>query len=360
MVLALGGVVVWLWGGSLAERGAALLIGASSVVFWLPVRDVAQHFGFGGAAGAMGDSGAPLPSSWLEVIAESRSLWSDPLSRTVGDLTVGVLLVPIALLLWGLQALRPARSPMLWVPITATTVVLAMALTQKRYIYYLAPLVAIAAGDLVNRAARRTRSPLAVTTVALALLLAPSWSRFLALGDTGPAGGLDVIATLERLAALDPPPIDPLVAARGPAGEVEGILAPWSLGHFVTLYAQRPAVSDNFGYGFLRQADVYSAPAADDARVAALLRDWRCRYVVTGDLRPVLRTYARGAGRDLPVEQMWSERVHRSTSERPLPYLKLVLTSETGLPDGDRIVPLLKVFAVVDPTLPGSAPHSRP
>jgi hypothetical protein len=82
--------------------------------------------------------------------------------------------------------------------------------------------------------------------------------------------------------------------------------------------------------------------------VAALLRAWRCRYVVTGDLRPVLPTYASAVGRELPVEQMWSDRVHRSASERPLPYLELVLTSETGVPDGGTILPRLKVFRVVE------------
>jgi len=48
-------------------------------------------------------------------------------------------------------------------------------------------------------------------------------------------------------------------------------------------------------------------------------------------------------------EQTWSERVYRSTAQRPLPYLELVLSSETVVPDHSATMPLLKVFRVVEP-----------
>ncbi|HET9227406.1 MAG TPA: hypothetical protein VFR31_12115, partial [Thermoanaerobaculia bacterium] len=151
-----------------------------------------------------------------------------------------------------------------------------------------------------------------------------------------------------RLGALDPPPGDPLRPDTVRPGEVEGVMAPWAVGHTVTLLTRRPAAADNFGYGFHRQARLLTTPPEEDAEAFRLLRETRCRYLITTDLRPVLPAYAAAVGRTgLPPEAMLAVRVHESDSPQPLPFLRLVLVSESVWPAPDgRLVPRWKIFRV--------------
>jgi hypothetical protein len=334
------------WGPWVAGAGALALF-----ALWPPVADGARHL-LSATAGATAASGAYLaaPREWLELIAEYQPLWRLGAVAVLRDLGWGLLVVPVALVAWAATVLRRrgGAPPAYTLALAATVMVLAMALAQRRYTYYLAVGIALAVGWAVAAAHRRWG---AKPAAALALVvLVSALPGLAALRHTGAAAGWDVFRTLEQLARLDPSPADPFRPRRVAPGEVAGVLAPWSLGHLVPLLTGRPSVADNFGYGFHRQAWVLAAPPTADAEVAEALRRWHCRYLVTTDLRPLLLRYARAAGwPPAPVEQSLAVRIHESFAERPVPFLETVLVSETAtVTHAGTLAPRLRVFRVLE------------
>jgi hypothetical protein len=227
-----------------------------------------------------------------------------------------------------------------------------MALAQRRYVYYLAPLVAIALVDLATLLSGRRR--VLAGAVALAALL-PVATGISELRAAVGAPGLDLLTTLARLGQLDPPAGDPLRPVEVVPGSVEGVMAPWSIGHLVTIFARRPAVADNFGYGFAEQARFFTTPSSEDAAAYEQLARLRCRYVVVTDLRPVLAASAAAAARPgAALDDTLAVRLERSRAARPLPFLRLVLVSESAFPDArGEPQPLVKVYRF-EPSVPGS------
>jgi asparagine N-glycosylation enzyme membrane subunit Stt3 len=218
-----------------------------------------------------------------------------------------------------------------------------MALAQRRYVYYLAPLVAIALVDLAALLSLRRKVLAGVVAFAALLPVAAGISELRAAVS---APGRDLLTTLARLGQLDPPGGDPLSPGEVSPGSVEGVMAPWSIGHLVTIFAKRPAVADNFGYGFVEQARFFTTPSREDASAYEQLARLRCRYVVATDLSAVLPEYAAAAARPgVALEDTLAMRLERSRAARPVPFLRLVLVSESALPDerGDPL-PLVKVY----------------
>ncbi len=209
--------------------------------------------------------------------------------------------------------------------------------------------MAIALAACALWVARRLSKPwIAVTFIALAFL--PSIGELRALRFVRGAAGEDIVRTLTELRQLDPPGRDTRLVSEIEPGEIQGVLAPWSLGHLVTLFTGRPALAANFGYGFGRQAKVYTATPEMDAEVGLWLAEWQTRYVITTDiLGPVLPEYAEAADLPPPVPgSTWVERVHASQTRNPLPYLTLALTSRSGSVDQNgSFRPRLKIWRVV-------------
>ncbi|HUM02936.1 MAG TPA: STT3 domain-containing protein [Thermoanaerobaculia bacterium] len=307
----------------------------------------------------------------VRVIAESHPLFDGPpgpaLARAVSELSAGLLVLPPAVVLWlaplgrwhGPVARRRLAGRLLVVLFAATCLVLT--LVQRRNVYYLALFTALALGQLLGaafvHASRRLRrrrpgvsARLAAGSLAFVLLvlLGPlpglgALERFRAYAS---APGPDLLDLLGRLRTLDPPGADPAALPPPAPGAIPGVMAPWSMGHFVTALAERPAAADPFLYGFRRQARLFSS--VDDAEALAILRASRVRYLITTDLRPVLARYAEAAGRPpAPPDATFAVRVHESADERPVPFLFRVLDSRTAArsPDG-RIVPRFRVFRV--------------
>ena len=293
-----------------------------------------------------GATGAYLayPKEWLELIGEYRPLLGRGLAPSFAQLSAGWLILPVAWGFWLAEARRGGeRRGALLVLLCASPPVLAMALAQRRYVYYLAPLVAIALADALVRLARRRRDVAVAAAIVALLPIAPALADLRAAPG---APGQDLLRTLTRLAQLDPPAGDPLRPDQVEPGTIEGVMAPWSIGHLVTLYAARPTVADNFGYGFSEQALFFTTPSGEDESAKRQLELLRCRYVVTTDLRPVLGPYAAAAGRPgVAIEDTLAMRLHRSRAERPLPFLRLVLISESAFPDerGEPL-PLVKIY----------------
>lgn len=331
-------------------RIAAVAAGLGSLA-WEPVRHGVEHLLSRTPDSAVVAGGyLSYPAEWLKLIAEYRPLFAGGFGPPLAQLSAGLFILPVVLVLWGRRAWKaePGTATRgIFLLLTVTTAgVLAMTLLQRRYVYYLAPLIALALAQLAMGLARRRSLGLAGLFLAAALL--PCLPAFQELTRAPGAPGPDLLLTLARLGALDPPPGDPLRPDAVKPGEVEGVMAPWSLGHAVTLLTRRPAAADNFGYGFHRQALLLTTPPLEDPAALRLLRETRCRYLITTDLRPVLPAYAAAAGRaGLSPDSMLAVRAHESDSPRPLPFLRLVLTSESAWPTPDgRLVPRWKIFRV--------------
>jgi asparagine N-glycosylation enzyme membrane subunit Stt3 len=336
------------WG--IASAAATALVAGLA---WPPLFGALGHLAK--STSAAGSSGAFLayPKEWLALIGEYRPLLARGIVPALLQLSAGLLALPVAWGFWIAGARRQdGRSAALVVLSCATPVVLAMALAQRRYVYYLAPLVAIALVDLAALLGGRRRV-LAGAVVLVALLPVASGISELRIAVGAP--GLDLLTTLARLGQLDPPAGDPLRPVEVAPGSVEGVMAPWSIGHLVTIFARRPAVADNFGYGFAEQARFFTTPRSEDAAAYEQLARLRCRYVVVTDLRPVLAAYAAAAARPgVALEDTLAMRLERSRAARPVSFLRLVLVSESAVPDerGEPL-PLVKVYRF-EPSAPSS------
>lgn len=299
------------------------------------------------------------PADLLAGIHEAKPLLAPPRVEStvsaVRDLSPGFLLLPVAALLWALPALRsrsPRASGRVLLALFGAALLL-MTLGQRRNVYYLGVFAALALGDLAARLLARTgwlRPSAGAALLSALLVLVPGWPFLLRIPAYRDAAGPDFLSLLARLRELDPPPADPADRPQLPPGAVESVFCPWSAGHFVIARTWRPAGADPHGYGWRRQCRLYTTP--DDGEALSILLQSRSRYLLTADLRPLLRRYAASAGREasLPVEAMLAVRVHESASRNPLPFLALALESRTAsrVPDG-RIVPAYRIWKVVEP-----------
>jgi len=337
-----------------ALLGLALALGAGTLPLAPPLasavlrgsRYVATHAA-GSAADEM-DRGGYLsyPRDLLAVIAEARPLVTAPVAATlrgaVEELSPGLLFLPVAAYLWGR---RRADRRLLAL---FGGVLLLMTLSQRRNVYYLAPFAALALAEALARVAprgpfRRRAAALPAAALLVALPGLPHYGRLVRYAG---APGTDLVETFARFRALAPPPADPADLPQPLPGTLPGLFAPWSAGHFVTALTGYPAAADPFGYGWRRQARLYTA--TDDAEVERILSGARCAFLFTTDLRAVLPAYAAAAGRPgVPPSATFSVRVHESASPRPVPFLELALDSRTAYraPDG-RVVPRFRVWRV--------------
>ncbi len=286
------------------------------------------------------------PKDWIGLIAESRPLLRPPFAATfrnaVEEASPGIVLLPVAFVLWGRR-----RADRRLLALFGATLLL-MTLSQRRNAYYLAPFAALALAEGLSRIAPRgamRSAPVAVAAASLLVVLPglPHYGRIVTYAG---APGTDLVETLARFRARHPPPFDPYDRPLPEPGSGPGVFCPWSAGHFVTALSGYPAAADPFGYGFRRQARFYTA--TDDAEAERILREARCDWLFTTDLRAVLPAYAAAAGRPAtPLAATLAVRVHESSSPRPLPFLELALDSRTAYrtPDG-RLVPRFRVFRV--------------
>ncbi len=367
-----------------ARRGLALTAFAVGLAVAPRLPDLAAATGRGGAYVAVRTPAAAgsrdefadggylsYPADFLKVVFEAQPLLDGPpvpaLSRALSELSAGALLLPLSLLFWSVTCLRMARPPAAprraarALAVLLGAAFLALTLLQRRNVYYLGIFTALALGDFVARLSSRTRHwslrrfrprtyrALAAAVPAfllVALEILPGAPAYVRLHAYAEAPGRDLLSLLGRLRALDPPGIDPATWPAPPPGSVPGVMAPWAMGHLVTALVERPAAADPFAYGWRRQARLFTA--TDDAEAREILVAARCRYLITTDLRPLLRRYGDAAGRPpTPPEATFAVRVHESEALRPVPFLLRVLDSRTAarIPDG-RIVPRFRVFRV--------------
>lgn len=352
----------------LACAGLAILLASAAAPLARPLasatlrgtRYVATHAA--GSAADETDRGGYLsyPRDLLAVIAEARPLVRPPVAATlrsaIEELSPGLVLLPVAVLLWSRR-----RADRRLLALFGGSL-LVMTLSQQRNVYYLAPFAALALAEALARLAPRGRMrPRPVALAAAALLVAlpglPHYGRIVRYAG---APGTDLVETLERFRRLAPPAVDPAARPQPAPGTLPGVCAPWSAGHFVTALSGAPAAADPFGYGWRRQARLFTA--TDDAEAERILSASRCAWLFTTNLRPVLPAYAAAAGRPgTPPAATFSVRVHESPSTRPVPFLELALDSRTGWEvPGGRVVPRFRVWRVRTATEPGEASPRPP
>ncbi|MCL4806791.1 MAG: glycosyltransferase family 39 protein, partial [Thermoanaerobaculia bacterium] len=287
----------------LAFAGLALFLAAAAAPLSSPLastvlrgsRYVATHAA-GSAADEM-DRGGYLsyPKDLLAVIAEARPLLKPPFASTlksaIEELSPGLVLLPVAVILW-IRRRADRRLLALF-----GGALLVMTLSQQRNVYYLAPFAALALAETLARLAPQGRlralpAALAASALLVALPGLPHYGRIVKYSG---APGTDLAETLERFRRLAPPPADPADLPQPLPGTLPGFFAPWSAGHFVTALTGYPAAADPFGYGWRRQARLFTA--TDDAEAGRILSESRCAWLFTTNLRPVLPAYAAAAGR---------------------------------------------------------------
>jgi hypothetical protein len=289
-----------------------------------------------------------LAPDLLAVIGESRRLVGRPLlpslRTAVEAVSPGLVLLPPSLYLWARRARRDRVLLALF-----GAVLLWMALAQARNVYYLAPFAALALADAFCRVGPRSLLRRPVLSVAAVLLLVVPAGLPIYRGIAAAAGGPDseIVAILSALGALDPPPVGSDAFPQPAPGSIDGVFAPWALGHYVTALTGRPAAADPFGYGWRRQARFFTTP--DPREAERILREARCSWLVTTDLRGNFRAYAAAAGRpDAPPAEAFAVRIHEGTARRPWPFLELALDTRTAtLASDGRLIPRLRVFRVL-------------
>jgi hypothetical protein len=352
----------------LALAGLALLLASATAPLASPLasavlrgsRYVATHAA--GSADDEMDRGGYLsyPKDLLAVIAEARPLVKPPLASTlrgaIEELSPGLVLLPVAVFLWS----RRRADRRLLALFGGTLFV--MTLSQQRNVYYLAPFAALALAETLARFAPRGRlRPLPAALAAAALLVAlPGLPHYGRIVKYAGAPGTDLAGTLERLRLLAPPPADPAALPQPLPGALPGLFAPWSAGHFVTALTGYPAAADPFGYGWRRQARLFTT--TDDAEAGRILSESRCTWLFTTDLRPVLPAYAAAAGRPgTPPGATFSVRIHESTSPRPVPFLDLAIDSRSAYRTNDgRLVPRFRIWRVRTARESGEEPSPGP
>jgi dolichyl-diphosphooligosaccharide--protein glycosyltransferase len=323
------------------------------------------------------------PSAWLKGIFEARPLLADGIGGPLRQLSLALLVVPIALVIWARRALAGRRPGLHAALVVWGVVTLFLALSQRVNVYYAVPLCALAlveAGRFVAALLRRrTRSAArsfrmwiaTLVWVALALPMIPGIRQEL---RTEHVAGSDLFATLDWMRRSLPRTVDPydarLLAPPGPPelARAEAVLAPWSLGHLLLYEAEQPVVANNFGYGFIDSIRFFLSDSEEAALQIAHAR--RARWILATDLVPRMNDYAGYLGKAPLLEatsgglvpgsgyfQTMQSRLYdfdgkgieqSGVSVPPLSSFRLVFSSRTGILRGGRVVSRWKVFEILD------------
>jgi len=223
-----------------APRLAALLT-AAAIGAWLAARLAGE-----GAAGVTYVTGTF--AAWQATIGESRSILRMGFTNGAGlafaMLSILVLALPVACVLLARRALAgDGRRAVLLVAIAGFAV---LGAEQLRFLPHLALLVGIAFATVVEplegRLGARVAAPLvAVGAIAALLPTRAAWEA----REEAAAAFHRMRSVLEHIARATPPTS---YYDRPDKTPEYGVLADWSLGHFVQYHARRPAVVDNFGF----------------------------------------------------------------------------------------------------------------
>jgi len=365
-----------------AAAGRAAVVAAAAALLGGRIPELARNLAGGigyvtktsrGAATAGGLTS--FPREMLLQIYEVRPLLADGWRLAFDTLSAAFFLVPLALLVWMVRAVRGPRRGVHLALAGWGVLTLWLALSQRLNIYYAAPLSALAGWEIARQVStrlarkRRRRSPgPARAAIALLLLLTalPGLRRQIA---TRYAPGDDLVRTMEWARVHLPHPVSPddprFLPPTRPVPELaraEGMLSPWALGHFVTYYAELPAPADAFGYGFLDSIRFFLSESEEEA--LAIARERRSRWIAVTDLTPKMNDYGkilgrapylvasdRGLAATAAYFRTMQSRLYDfdAAGPQPLTHFRLIHASRTGTLRGGRFVARWKIFEVAAP-----------
>jgi asparagine N-glycosylation enzyme membrane subunit Stt3 len=317
-----------------------------------------------------------FPREWLRQIAEARPLLADGGGLAFQMLSAAFFLCPLAILIWLGRARRGPRRSLHLALGAWGVLVLVLAVSQRLNVYYAAPLAGLTAFEISRQAGTRLRRrlerrgrprtsrPLSAAFGALlfATLLPGTRAQIAARYEPG----RDLIDTMDWARRSLPHPLDiydpRFVPPARPVPELSrasAMLGPWSLGHFLTYYAEEPSVADNFGYGFFDSLEFFLADREEDA--LAIARRRRARWIVATDLLPKMNDYGAVLHRGPYVElapgglRLTPAYFHTVQSRlydfdgrgpEPLPHFRLIYRSRTAILRGGRLLSRWKIFEV--------------
>ncbi len=267
----------------------------------------------------------------LALVDESQPLWRDPA-------WAGQLLGPAALLVPGMVALlaSPGKRPRPHHPaLVAAGVLGALSLLQARFLQGWVGAAAVVAGPAIDRAT---------------LLLRPRWRR----PTKWLAGGL---AAALLVAQFQIPTAVPSLGARlkptltwlkehTPTEPRASVLANYSFGHWILLWAERPALASTFsqapGHVEANAAASDILAATDEERAYALARAQRVGWVLATPFGDIL---GHPEARTAPVLLR-----RLIGDEAPLPaFAHFRLVHQAAEPRKDRpAAPLARVYQLVE------------
>lgn len=229
-------------------------------------------------------------STWQVQIGESQSIWGLPLKNVISQLSMQMSYMVIFLPLgWFIILRRWRNSPSPYIVLLSATLIFTiMGTLQLRYLPYLALFLGLILVILVERAMQPKRRSI-VSTVMPLLIIASYYPCLKAVGAKDIT--FDVFEELHPvllwLKENTPPAsnhLDPRTSGN------YGVLAEWSLGHYIQYYGQRPVLADNFGEhasNLSRVSDFFLAKDNDEAY--NILDEHHVRYILCRDLFWTLR-----------------------------------------------------------------------
>jgi dolichyl-diphosphooligosaccharide--protein glycosyltransferase len=241
-------------------------------------------------------------SAWLKGIAEFEPLFAGGVAwdTSVAYLGYGVPALLLPIVAYGVLAWRTrfAQGSVL-LALGWMLLALVLGVAQLRFSNYAAPVVAAApallwhvAGELRLDALGKwlLRGLAGLLLAAIAPCLG-YWAPLLSSEPNAhvayPQLAFPVFDLLRRLKAQTPPAGDP---SRLDVAPSYGVMAPWDLGHWLVVIAERPAVATPFGMhlsgGGYEDAERLYEQIADEASAVRLLERRHCRYLITESPTP--------------------------------------------------------------------------
>ena len=224
---------------------------------------------------------------WQETIGESQSIFAPGIAAGIGGLATRLSLLVFTLpFAWFALARRArANDTRRGIVLVASVLFAALGLMQSRFLPHLALFIGLAAATtaeswLVPRR-RKGRDRAALVAAAVVLGLLPTLRGY-GRDEESDRTYDRSRSVLDHLATSTPETSFYDHPTRTPE---YGVVAEWSLGHYIQRVGRRPAVADNFGdhAGDPTQVGRFFL-ATDEGRALAYLDSVRARYVLVRDL----------------------------------------------------------------------------
>ena len=273
------------------RRSYRMCIAGTGVILVLVLAAVLLHEVTAGAGYLAGTS-----SGWLAIIGETTSFLRVPLKSALSllfsEVSFLILLLPV---FWWLSSRhRHKISTPYWILLSCSLVFVGLGLQQVRFLIYLSLIAGLVLASVVEALMRKSTP--AVQTIAFASILLigyiPCFGKIGAKDLLLMTGFKDTYPVLQWLQEESPATSNYLHPDR-PAEY--GVLAEWSLGHYIKYYGHRPVLADNFGghSSDPRRLNRFFF-ATDNDETYTFLDENKVRYILCRDLPSMFQSMILG------------------------------------------------------------------